>query len=181
MRAAAGRAPRPATSRHEQQAGYASQRCSGSGVTHIAQGASSRGPSSSSRHHGDAGCGRADRMDAGCVKHQADAQHTVKHLLDLRCQVTAEPLHGERSQIRVLSPRRTHNLRSRRALARSLVACRVTRCSALTRNDGFSGKRYQFPGVEPDAALVPQTSTYFPPRAEFDLECFRRERVGMTD
>ena len=28
--------------------------------------------------------------------------------------------------------------------------------------------------------LVPQTSTYFPPRAEFDLECFRRETVGMT-
>jgi hypothetical protein len=28
--------------------------------------------------------------------------------------------------------------------------------------------------------LVPQTSPYFPPRAEFDLECFRREMVGMT-
>ena len=28
--------------------------------------------------------------------------------------------------------------------------------------------------------LVPQTSPYFPWRAEFDLECFRRERVGMT-
>jgi hypothetical protein len=27
--------------------------------------------------------------------------------------------------------------------------------------------------------LVPQTSPYFPPRAEFDLECFRREMVGM--
>jgi hypothetical protein len=25
----------------------------------------------------------------GCVKHQADAPHTVKHLLDLRCQVSA--------------------------------------------------------------------------------------------
>ena len=28
--------------------------------------------------------------------------------------------------------------------------------------------------------LVPQTSPYFPMRAEFDLECFRRELVGMT-
>src|SRR5665213_2610529 len=28
--------------------------------------------------------------------------------------------------------------------------------------------------------LVPQTSTDFPPRAEFDLEWFRREMVGMT-
>jgi len=28
--------------------------------------------------------------------------------------------------------------------------------------------------------LVPQTSPYFPIRAEFDLECFRREMVGMT-
>jgi hypothetical protein len=28
--------------------------------------------------------------------------------------------------------------------------------------------------------LVPQTSPYFPPRSEFDLECFRREMVGMT-
>ena len=28
--------------------------------------------------------------------------------------------------------------------------------------------------------LVPQTNTHFPPRAEFDLECFRREMVGMT-
>jgi hypothetical protein len=28
--------------------------------------------------------------------------------------------------------------------------------------------------------LVPQTSPYFPPTAEFDLECFRREMVGMT-
>src|ERR1039458_5412003 len=28
--------------------------------------------------------------------------------------------------------------------------------------------------------LVPQTSPYFPPRAEFDLECFRREKVGNT-
>src|ERR1017187_6395819 len=28
--------------------------------------------------------------------------------------------------------------------------------------------------------LVPQTSTYFQPRAEFDLEWFRREMVGMT-
>ena len=28
--------------------------------------------------------------------------------------------------------------------------------------------------------LVPQTSPYFPMRPEFDLECFRRELVGMT-
>jgi len=28
--------------------------------------------------------------------------------------------------------------------------------------------------------LVPQTSTYCALRAEFDLECFRRETVGMT-
>jgi hypothetical protein len=28
--------------------------------------------------------------------------------------------------------------------------------------------------------LVPQTSTYFPIRVEFDLQCFRREMVGMT-
>jgi hypothetical protein len=28
--------------------------------------------------------------------------------------------------------------------------------------------------------LVPQTSPYFPIRIEFDLECFRREMVGMT-
>src|ERR1035438_837446 len=28
--------------------------------------------------------------------------------------------------------------------------------------------------------LVPQTSTHFPMSAEFDLECFRREMVGMT-
>jgi hypothetical protein len=34
-------------------------------------------------------CGRAGRREAGCVKHQADAPHTVKHLLDLRCQVSA--------------------------------------------------------------------------------------------
>src|ERR1019366_8209058 len=28
--------------------------------------------------------------------------------------------------------------------------------------------------------LVPQTSPDFPPRAEFDLECFRREMVGIA-
>lgn len=28
--------------------------------------------------------------------------------------------------------------------------------------------------------MVPQTSTHFPMSAEFDLECFRREMVGMT-
>jgi hypothetical protein len=28
--------------------------------------------------------------------------------------------------------------------------------------------------------LVPQTSTYFPIRTEFELEGFRREMVGMT-
>jgi hypothetical protein len=28
--------------------------------------------------------------------------------------------------------------------------------------------------------LVPQTSPYFPIRVEFDLQCFRREMVGMT-
>jgi hypothetical protein len=28
--------------------------------------------------------------------------------------------------------------------------------------------------------LVPQTSPHFPITAEFDLECFRREMVGMT-
>jgi hypothetical protein len=30
--------------------------------------------------------------EAGCVKHQADALHIVKHLLDLRCQVSARLL-----------------------------------------------------------------------------------------
>jgi hypothetical protein len=34
-------------------------------------------------------CGRADWKEVGCVKHQADAPHTVKHLVDLRCQVSA--------------------------------------------------------------------------------------------
>jgi hypothetical protein len=28
--------------------------------------------------------------------------------------------------------------------------------------------------------LVPQISAHFPIRIEFDLECFRREMVGMT-
>jgi hypothetical protein len=28
--------------------------------------------------------------------------------------------------------------------------------------------------------LVPRTSTYFPMRCEFGLECFRRKMVGMT-
>jgi hypothetical protein len=28
--------------------------------------------------------------------------------------------------------------------------------------------------------LVPQISPYFATRAEFDLECFRRQMVGMT-
>ena len=34
------------------------------------------------------GAGPHERA-AGCVKHQADAPHTVKHLLDPRCQVPA--------------------------------------------------------------------------------------------
>jgi hypothetical protein len=41
-------------------------------------------------------CGRAARREAGCVKHQADAPHTVKHLMDLRCRVSAGLLHALR-------------------------------------------------------------------------------------
>jgi len=41
-------------------------------------------------------CGRAGWREAGGVKHQADAQHTVKHLLDSRCQVSVGLLHDLR-------------------------------------------------------------------------------------
>jgi hypothetical protein len=38
-------------------------------------------------------CGRADWREAGRVKHEADAPYTFKHLLDLRCQLSAGLLH----------------------------------------------------------------------------------------
>ena len=68
------------------------------------------------------------------------------------------------SQVRVLSPRQTRNLSSRREMARCVGRLRATGCSALTRNDGFSCKRHHFPRLGPHAAAhskrLWQTSAY---------------------
>src|SRR5471032_531662 len=87
------------------------------------------------------------------VPRAPDHPHVVKHLLDLPCQVFAGPFtHDERDQ-----------------------DCRRTQTLVLNSNRGKSGR--QDSNLRP---LVPQTSPHFPMSAEFDLEWFRREMVGMT-
>jgi hypothetical protein len=44
----------------------------------------------------------------------------------------------------------------------------------------MNGGRLGDYGHDIEFGVVPQTSPYFATRAQFDLECFRRQMIGMT-
>src|SRR6202035_1342931 len=59
-----------------------------------------------------------------------------------------------------------------RKLESAATACKWLHCNAVGCESGRQDSNLR--------PLVPQTSPYFPPCAEFDLECFCPEMVGNT-
>jgi hypothetical protein len=57
-------------------------------------------------------------------------------------------------------------------LESAATECKSLHCTAMGCESGRQDSNLR--------PLVPQTSRHFPISAEFDLECFRREMVGMT-
>jgi hypothetical protein len=76
---------------------------------------------------------------------------------------------GLRTTVSTLTRPRKGTLTSPESTA---IACKWLHCNAVGCESGRQDSNLR--------PLVPQTSPYFPIQAEFDLECFLREVVGIT-